>query len=121
MTKTQRGKDENQVRIRVPRKKIKNDKKEEGETLVVTLKDVKEEIYLELYYTIFRDLNVLVRFSRIINKTNNNIKINRISSFELDTPNDDYEVVSLHGQWAQDREIETQKVTHSNLIVDYIH
>ena len=92
--------------------------KEDGETLVVTLKDVKEEIYLELYYTIFRNLNVLVRFSRVINKTNNNIKINRISSFELDTPNDDYEVVSLHGQWAQDREIETQTVTHSNLIVE---
>lgn len=31
VAKTQRWKDENQVRIRVPREKIKNDKKEEGE------------------------------------------------------------------------------------------
>ena len=92
--------------------------KEDGETLIVTLKDVKEEIYLDLYYVIFRNLNVLVRFAKLINKTGKDIKINRISSFELNTPNDDYEIISLHGQWADDREIETTKITHSNLVVE---
>ena len=92
--------------------------KEDGETLIVTLKDVKEEIYLDLYYVIFRNLNVLVRFAKLINKTGKDIKINRISSFELNTPNDDYEIISLHGQWADDREIESTKITHSNLVVE---
>lgn len=93
-------------------------KKEEGETLVVTLKDVKEEIYLELYYTVFRNLNVLVRWSKLINKSKKDIKVKRLSSFELNSPNNDYEIVSLHGQWAYDREIETTKVTHANLVID---
>ena len=74
----------------------KETSKEDGETLIVTLKDVKEEIYLDLYYVIFRNLNVLVRFAKLINKTGKDIKINRISSFELNTPNDDYEIISIH-------------------------
>ena len=93
----------------------------ECETLIITLKDVNEEIYLELNYTLFKDLNVLIRSNKLINKTSNLIKLKRISSLELDIPNKDYEVLSLHGTWANDREVEINKVTHAGMIIDENH
>ena len=47
----------------------------ECETLIITLKDVNEEIYLELNYTLFKNLNVLIRSNKLINKTSNLIKL----------------------------------------------
>ena len=100
---------------------FKVSKAKEAETLVVTLKDEKEEIYLELYYTIFKDLNVLVRFSRLKNLTKNEIILKRLCSLELDSVNKDYELISMHGQWGDDRELEVTPIGHSKIVVNDNH
>ena len=62
-------------------------------TLKITLKDLKDEIYLDAYYTIYEDLDLIVRHNEIINKSNKAIYINKASSLALDLNNDDYEAI----------------------------
>ena len=100
---------------------FKVSKKDDAETLVVTLKDETDDIFLTLYYTIFKNLNVLVRFSQIKNLSKHEIKIKRLCSLELDSVNKDYELISVHGQRGDDRELEKTEIGHSLTVVNDNH
>lgn len=91
------------------------------ETLIVTLKDEKEDIFLELYYVMYEKLSGLIRFSKLINKTGKTIELDRICSLELDSYNKDFDLVSIHGQWGDDKELELEKVGHSKIVVNDNH
>lgn len=91
--------------------------KNEAETLTLVLKDEIENIYLELNYTLMNDYGALIRFSRLINKSGKSIFINRFASLQLDAINNNYETISVHGQWADDKELETIPVTHNLTVV----
>lgn len=90
-------------------------KKDECETLELTLRDIKSGVILDMYYTIFEDKNVIVRHNKITNSGKEILKLERCYSFCLDLPSNDYSLTSLHGAYGCDREVETQKVKH-NLI-----
>ena len=51
---------------------------EDGETLVITLKDEAYEIYYHLYYGVFEKYDLITRSLRIENKTDKEIKLERI-------------------------------------------
>lgn len=87
-------------------------------TLVVTLKDRKTEIFLNCFYTIFDDLNVIVRHNEIINNSGKEIKILKASSLALDLNNDNYELLTIHGAYATDREIEKQTIKHNTILIE---
>lgn len=89
----------------------------ECETLKVLLKDIKDEIYLEASYTIFKDLNVLVRKNKIINKSKKAIKILKAGSLNLDLPSNDYKLISVHGIYATDRSIEENEIKHNTISI----
>lgn len=76
-----------------------------GKTLVIYLKDAISNIELNLYYTPY-DKGV-VRSARIKNMANTAVYIKKISSFSLDIPNNNYELVYLSGSYARERQIET--------------
>ena len=94
------------------------DEDKQSETLVVTLKDIKDEIYLKMYYSVFDDLNVVVRHNEIINKTNKTIKINQAYSLCLDLNSNDFELVSLYGAYASDRLLEKQEIKHNRVVIE---
>ncbi len=83
------------------------------ETLIITLKDEYKDVYLELYYEISDKYGVLVRYSRIINKTSEKIKVEKLASFELDLPSSDYNILCLKGTWGNDTEVERIPLNHS--------
>ncbi len=85
----------------------------EATTLLITLKEENSDTYLELYYVISEKYSVLARFSKIINKNKENIKILRLASFELDLNNSNYKILALNGSWSNDREIERIPLNHS--------
>jgi len=93
---------------------IKADK-DECETLVITLEDLKSHVLLEMYYTIFNAKNIIVRHNKVINNTQNALFIDRCYSFSLDLPSNDYKITSLHGAYGYDREVETQLVKHNTI------
>ena len=89
-----------------------------AQTLHVTLKDVKDEVYLHCYYTILKDLNVIIRHNEIVSKTHNEIKINRLFSQSLDLPSVDYTLISLHGAYASDKLLEETEPTHNKIVIE---
>ena len=87
--------------------------KKSSETLEITLKDIKDDIYLVMYYSVYEDLNVILRHNEVINKSSSDIEITNFSSFCLDLPSLDYDLLSVYGTYATDRILERQKLTHN--------
>lgn len=94
------------------------DEQKSSETLVITLKDIKDEIYLKMYYTIFSDVDVVVRHNEIINRSKKEIKINQAYSACLDLNSNNYELISLYGAYASDRLLERQDITHNRIVIE---
>ncbi|MCQ2742065.1 MAG: alpha-galactosidase [Bacilli bacterium] len=88
------------------------------ETLCVLLKDQKDDVFVEAYYTIYDDCPILLRHNRIINKSKNVIRLFKAGSLCLDLPSNDYSILSLHGTYATDREIETTRINHNIVTID---
>lgn len=91
------------------------------QTLVVTCKDVRSNVFVDLYYSIFEDMNVLVRNCRVFNAENKDIEVTKASSLELDLFGEDYTLISTHGTWSMDRLIEETPINHNKVIVSDNH
>lgn len=86
-------------------------------TLKIILKEVSCDIFLELYYSIADDLNIILRHSKIINKTNEAVFVNELSSIALDFYDCDFERIHLSGAHANERQIQRVKL---NIGIDTI-
>lgn len=86
--------------------------KEEASTLIIRLKDKEQEIYLELAYTLFHTRPVITRSVKAINKTKENICLEKIASMQLDLRNSGVydEVISLPGAHLRERQIQREKI-----------
>ena len=93
---------------------------EEGETLVVTLKDNLYDIYFHLYYGVFEKYDLITRALRVENKTDKEIKLERALSATLDLPNGTYDMVSFCGRHAQERLFERTHIKHSKTTVSSV-
>ncbi len=85
----------------------------ECETLTVCLEDPILKLKVFLVYSVFEGLDAVVRSLRAENGSeDSNIYITNIMSTCLDIDNDDYKLLSLHGSWARERNIETRPIAH---------
>lgn len=82
------------------------------DTLILTLKDPKKEIFVDILYSVYHDYDVMTRSMSVKNCSNKKIDIEQIMSFTLDLPaecdNEELELLSLEGSWARERHIETK-------------
>ena len=83
-----------------------------GQTLEITLKDDFSPVELVLNYTVWDNLNTLVRNIRIKNAGSETLKINRAFSFCTELPERNYRIMRLHGNWAKEREVEVTPLGH---------
>ena len=81
-----------------------------GETLKVVLKERSHNIYLELYYTVFEETDVIARWTRIINDTDETVWVERLMSQQLDLPAGDYDLVTFRGAWAREMDMVRQNL-----------
>ncbi len=88
---------------------------DEVETLEIILKDRKDQIYIKMNYSIFKNKSVIVRSNEIINKTNKKINILTARSLLLDLPKMDYRLLYLKGKYPTDREIEEADILHGEI------
>ncbi len=84
------------------------------ETLKLTFKDKSSEVYVNSYYTVFFDTDVITRFNEIVNKTESEIFVEKASSLQLDLFTADYDYISLNGAWATERNAERMPI-HSGM------
>lgn len=82
-----------------------NGTEEECETLEIVIEDTLAQLEIVLSYTTFKDYAVLVKSSRVINHSLDEMKIEKIMSMSLDMPNANYEMIHLYGTWAREAQL----------------
>ena len=75
-----------------------------SETLIVTLRDRLSEISVDLFYTIWPDLDVIARRTRIHNGGENAVFIEQAMSVSVDFESPEMDLLTLSGAWARERE-----------------
>lgn len=81
-------------------------------TLTVHLYDNYSDVSADLYYSIFPRYNAIARSFRITNNGSQDITVLRASSWSIDTPNEELEMLDLHGDWASEAKINRRPVVY---------
>ncbi|MBR5712650.1 MAG: alpha-galactosidase [Lachnospiraceae bacterium] len=78
---------------------------DEAETLIVTLEDSHCDLTVELTYTMFKDLAVVTRSARVINRGYSDIRIQQFLSGCVEWDHSVFEMITLNGNWARERAV----------------
>ncbi|MDD4832802.1 MAG: alpha-galactosidase, partial [Clostridia bacterium] len=87
-------------------------------TLIITTVDRAAKLRLKLYYSVFRDSDVIVKSSALTNDGDDEITIEKIASSQLDLPECDYSVISFDGAWAKERYKNERKLSTGIFTID---
>jgi alpha-galactosidase len=93
-------------------------KDKEAETLIITLKDKFSNVYADLSYTIYRDRPVLTRSIQFRNKGKEKVVLEKAASMNLDFAEREFNILSLSGAWAREREIVVEKIETGMKVFD---
>ncbi len=83
--------------------------------LVLVLEDKQNSLILELHYLLFAKQNVIARYSKLINKGGNTLKIKRLASVCLDLEKTNLSCISYRGGWIDEFHEEAIPVSSSRL------
>ena len=78
---------------------------ENCETLILTLKDSDSGICVDLYYTIWPELDMLSRRCAVRNTGKDAVTLEQVSSLCVDFEDAQMDLLTLNGAWAREREI----------------
>ncbi|KAI1204605.1 glycoside hydrolase family 36 protein [Annulohypoxylon truncatum] len=81
-------------------------------TLTVHLYDNYSDVSADLYYSIFPRYNAITRSFQIANNGSQDITVLRASSWSIDMPNEELEMLDLHGDWASEAKINRRPVVY---------
>ena len=73
-----------------------------------------------LLYTAFEEADVITRSVRVVNGGEESLYLTKVYSACLDMDNEDFDVVSLHGSWARERQIQTVPVSRGKFCVESV-
>ncbi|MCM1135896.1 MAG: alpha-galactosidase [Clostridium sp.] len=71
-----------------------------------------------LLYTAFEEADVITRSVRIVNGGGDSLYLTKAYSACLDMDNEEFDVMTLHGSWARERQIQTVPVSHGKFCVE---
>ena len=83
-----------------------------AETLTVVLKDREADVTVELLYGVFEQCDVITRAVRVINEGSAPVVLKKAGVLNLDLPADDLDLITFHGKWARERELDRRPVAH---------
>ena len=84
----------------------------EAQTLELYAKDAVTGAAVTLYYSVFPKYDVIARRVSVTNGSSRKMRIGRAFSLCLDLPEMDYDLISLHGCYAKERNIERRRLGH---------
>lgn len=85
-------------------------KKGECQTLILHCRDMALGLEVSLLYTAFEDSDVITRSVKVKNAGTQAIYLTKVYSACLDMDNQDFEMLTLHGSWARERQIEYRSI-----------
>ncbi|MGV2644091.1 alpha-galactosidase, partial [Clostridium perfringens] len=83
---------------------------DECETLEITLVDELTKLNVVLIYSVFNDFNIITRSVKFINKGKENLKLLKALSASIDFRDDEFELVTLYGSHANEKNIARRKI-----------
>ncbi|MED4224038.1 alpha-galactosidase [Neobacillus cucumis] len=84
----------------------------EADTLVITMVDSMLGVGMNLYYTIYRDFDIITRSVSIENLGSGEVSIQQCMSMSVDFHNSKWDWLHLQGTWARERHIERRPLIH---------
>lgn len=90
----------------------------EAQTLEITMEDSLVGLNLILSYSVYKDLDVITRNVRFINRGNTKLKLLRALSMSIDFNHNNYKFMHLHGSWARERNIEIRPLFTGNQSIE---
>lgn len=72
------------------------------EHLCITLRDYQYSLGLELHYYVYEDCDVITRSARFINESDEEVKLTRLMSLQLDFDTPEYVFTTFIGAWARE-------------------
>lgn len=72
------------------------------ETLMLTLKDAALDVFLELYYTVYANVDVITRRAVLKNACASPLSLRRMMSMQMDMPDLGYSMVTFDGAWSKE-------------------
>ena len=85
---------------------------EKAETLEITLRDEYKNLEVVLYYGVFEDLDVITRACKIVNHSEEQVRLLRAYSMGLDFDNKDMDMLHFYGRHAMERKMERSPLQH---------
>ena len=89
-----------------------------AETLMITMTDAPTGVTVLLYYTIYRDSDAIIRRVAVRNDGEKPVLLNRVLSASVDIDDDRFEMISLYGSWARERQLDRQPLRHGKQRID---
>jgi len=90
---------------------------EDFDTLEVTCVDTLTGLNTVLFYTVFNKLDAICRSTRLINNGADTLKVRAALSAQFQLPYGNYDLISLPGRWAEERQIEREKVRNGKTVM----
>lgn len=88
-----------------------------AKTLELYLEDKVLKLKITLRYSIFADSDAIVRSAEITNAADKSIFLTKAMSFAMDMDSEDYELLTLHGSWARERQIDIRPIGYGKTSV----
>ena len=93
---------------------------EECKTLELYARDEVTETAFTLFYTVFADVDVLTRSVQVTNEGKEPVFLTKIMSMSLDMEQQDYKMLSLHGSWARERQMDYRNIGYGKQSVSSV-
>ena len=84
---------------------------EKAKTLKLNLRDELLKLDVTLLYTLFDDVDAVIRSARLTNTSDQPLTIERAYSLCLDLPDSRYDLITLSGAWSRERELIRRPLT----------
>lgn len=88
------------------------------QTLKIVLTDSIVNYQVILYYSVFYDEDIIARHTEIKNLSRDSIKINKIASAAVDMKLEDFEMLTLEGEWGRERNIQRYPLHHGTSSIE---
>lgn len=88
------------------------------QTLAITMQDEVTKAIVTLYYTVFAEEDVISRYVRFENPTEQSLMLRNAMSLSIDFERADFEFLSLQGSWARERHISRRTMSQGMTSVE---
>ncbi len=89
----------------------------EAQTLEIQLEDIVNGVQVRLLYGVLEEDDIITRSAQIINRGTGSVVVEKAASVCLDFVTGDYDLVSLYGRHAMERNMQRTPIAHGSQVI----